>query len=52
MATCFCRQPCEKHKFPMQTKEGWAQMFKHAREFKVSVERAEILRRLEAMERQ
>ena len=23
MATCFCKQPCERHKFPVNTKEGW-----------------------------
>jgi hypothetical protein len=23
MATCFCKQPCERHKFPMATKKGW-----------------------------
>lgn len=23
MATCFCKQPCEKHKFPFATKENW-----------------------------
>ena len=23
MATCFCKQPCDKHKFPVATGEDW-----------------------------
>ncbi len=23
MATCLCRQPCERHKFPVMTMEDW-----------------------------
>ncbi len=23
MAICLCKQPCERHKFPMMSKEDW-----------------------------
>ena len=23
MAACFCKQPCEKHKFPVMRKRDW-----------------------------
>jgi len=33
MATCFCKQPCEKHKFPAATAKEWRYFM---REFKVN----------------